>query len=898
MSEAGDPILSPTDQAPEDLFQRNISLMLKRDPELAALMTSDIDCSHIEVIPSHQPGVPTARVTLPSGETVLLHNMEDPIGSARRSAEKQEMKAENASILLGLGMGYLAIELAKKLEKKHPLIVCEADPAVLKTALRHVDLTEVLSSDYIRILVGKEIPLQDWIHRLSVKFMTAKADVISYEPSICLHPKAYERLKEVAQKESRAIILNRNTILKAGLRMTENILKNFPEVIQSAGVKHLENLFQGRPAILVAAGPSLEKNVHLLREVEGRAVIISVDTALRLLLPLGIRPDIVTTIDFNQKNFEKFANVPINPDISLVYHPGGYYESIQAFQGPKFTQSHVPNRIPAWLMQYVDDKGTLPAGTTVAHLSFHLARHLGCDPIVFIGQDLAFPHKRIHAADLSLWDITTDDMDTIEDIFGEPVGTMTSFKHAIYHFEKAFAETKATVIDATEAGAKKQGTRPMRLKDVIAEYCAVPPIDIKGALRSASRHVEAVRWEEMLRDLDCVSGELGLIKKDCREILSVARKLEKWIGRGKMDDDAFIRLTCVAEKLTQEMDSHGRVLHLLGEQNYALELYMMRYAVATIDEIENIDEKIKQQVERAKVFYPSVASAVEFFKPRLDHLIHRLKQGRELEDVKPDADASAEDWYRRALAYHKIEYRREALESLQQALARDPDHGPSLKLLGRLCLDSNRVEEALQAVQRLRRLKKSDRTLEALAQEAQAKREAWSDRCDRLKAEFDGKIREDSLDEAGWFYYRVKDFPRAVAKLEAAVSDKPSPEAFARLGHARRKAGDVEGAVQAWEQGIALDPTRADLYKELGGLALEQGLTEQAEEFFQEAVRHEPDDAESCECLARLYSARGAYMEAGLCYENLLRLMPGRQELIPQIVALYQRQITASASTQ
>jgi cytochrome c-type biogenesis protein CcmH/NrfG len=83
----------------------------------------------------------------------------------------------------------------------------------------------------------------------------------------------------------------------------------------------------------------------------------------------------------------------------------------------------------------------------------------------------------------------------------------------------------------------------------------------------------------------------------------------------------------------------------------------------------------------------------------------------------------------------------------------------------------------------------------------------------------------------------------------------------------------------------------------LGGLALEQGLTEQAEGFFQEAVRHEPDDAESCECLARLFSARGAYMEAGLCYENLLRLMPGRQELVPQIVALYQRQITTAAST-
>jgi len=879
-------------------FDQNLSIMLKRDPELAALMTSDIDCSHIEVVPSDQPGVPTARVTLPSGKKVLLHNMEDPIGSARRSAEKQEMKAENGSILLGLGMGYLAVELAKKLEQKHPLIVCEADPAVLKTALRHVDLTEVLNSDYIRILVGSEIPLQDWIHKLSAKFMTAKVDVISYEPSVRMHPETYQRLREIAQKESRAIILNRNTILKAGRRMAENFLANFPEVIHSSGVNRLENLFQGRPAVLVSAGPSLEKNVHMLRDLEGRAVIIAVDTALRLLLPLGIKPDIVTTIDFNQKNFEKFQNVPIPPEISLVYHPGGYYESIQAFHGPRFTHSHAPNRVSGWLMQYVEDKGSLVSGTTVAHMSFHLARLLGCDPIVFIGQDLAFPKNQLHAADLSLWGIHAEDCDTVEDIFGEPVGTMGSFKHAIYYFEKYFKDTKATVIDATEGGARKEGARVMRLKEVIDEYGRVPPLDIKGALRRQSEAVEPVRVDDLLRDLDFISAELGQIQKECKEILKVTRKLSNKIGKGEIDDEEFGRLSLIAERLTQDMDNHGRVLHLMGEENYGLELYMMQHAVATIDEIENIDEKIKQQVERAMVFYPSVARAAEFFKKPLDRLIHRLKQAREIEAERLKPDASAEDWYGRALAFSKIEYRREALQAVQAALDLDSEHVPALKLLGRLCLDSNRLEEALQAVQRLRRLKKSDRKLDTLAREAQAKHQAWSDRCVRLKAEFDGKIREESLEEAGWFYYRVKDFTRAVTKLEAAVSHNPSPEAYARLGHARLKAGDVEGAVQAWEQGVALDPTRADLYKELGGLSLEQGLTAQAEEFFQEAVRHEPDDAESCECLARLYSARGAYMEAGLCYENLLRLMPGRQELIPRIVALYQRQITASASTQ
>jgi len=878
-------------------FEQNLAILLMRNPEVAALMTDQLDCSHIEVVPSQQPGVLTAWVTAPSGERVLLHNLEDPISSARRSAEKQELKGENASLMLGLGLGYLAIELTKKLEKKHPLIICEADPAILKTALTHVDLTEVLSSDYVRILSGQEIDLERWIHLLAVKFMTAKVDIICYGPSMRLYPEAYERLKDIAQKESRAIILNRNTTLKAGQRLMENFLMNFPEVIRSAGVKRLENLFQGRPAILVAAGPSLEKNIHLLRELDGRAVIIAVDTALRLLLPLGIKPDIVTTIDFNQVNFEKFKDVPIDPEISLVYHCGGYYESIRAFHGPRFTQSHIPNRIPDWLLQYIEDKGDLPPGTTVAHLSFHLARHMGCDPIAFIGQDLAFTENQVHAADLSLWKVRSEDWDTIEDIFGEPVGTMGSFKHAIHHFEKAFKETKAMVIDATEAGAKKAGARVMRLRDVIDEYCAVPRIDIKGLLRHQSQQEDSVRMDELLREMDYVSGELGLMQKECKEIQGVVRKIRKRIDRGQMDDEEFGNLSMIAEHLTQEMDRHGRVLYLLGEQNYALELYMVQHSIAEIDELEDVDKKITQQITRAEVYYPSVARAAGILKTPLDRLIHRLKRARELDRQPLGVEATAEDWYQRGVAYGKIEYGREALQSVQEALARKPDHVPALKLAARLFLAGNRTGEALDTLERLRSLTRSDRKLEELAQEAQAKHLAWETRTTRLKKEFEGKGRTASLEEAGWFYYRTKDYQRAVSILAQAVLQHPTAETYAKLGHARLKLEQRDSAVEAWEQALALDPTRADLYKAMGDLALAQGSDDHAEAFLQEACRLEEDDLDAFEKLARLYLKRGAYMDAGLCYENMLRLVPNRTDLMLQIAVLYQRQV-AMATTQ
>jgi cytochrome c-type biogenesis protein CcmH/NrfG len=83
----------------------------------------------------------------------------------------------------------------------------------------------------------------------------------------------------------------------------------------------------------------------------------------------------------------------------------------------------------------------------------------------------------------------------------------------------------------------------------------------------------------------------------------------------------------------------------------------------------------------------------------------------------------------------------------------------------------------------------------------------------------------------------------------------------------------------------------------MGTLALTQSMNEQAEQFLREAFGLEPDDAETCERLARLYLERSAYVEAAQCYESLLRLSPGRSDLISQIAALYQRQIAAATNT-
>jgi tetratricopeptide (TPR) repeat protein len=410
--------------------------------------------------------------------------------------------------------------------------------------------------------------------------------------------------------------------------------------------------------------------------------------------------------------------------------------------------------------------------------------------------------------------------------------------------------------------------------------------------------VESVRTEELLHDMEHVSAELGSIQKLCADIMRVTRKLKKKIDKGELHDEEFAKLTVVAEKQTEMMDRHGRVLHLIGEHNFALELYMVQHAIATIDDIDEVDEKVTRQVDRAMVFYPSVSKAARLLKLPLDRLLHKLHRTSELEADQPDDHAPAEDWYQRALAFHKIESGRPAMKAVQHALRRDPDHVPALKLLASLYLQSNRLDAAIATVDRLRNLTRSARKLDDLAQEAQIKHRAWTERCARLNIDFSNKGREETELDAGWFYYRTKDYAKAIAKLERAMSENPTAEGYARLGQARLKHGDGDGAVMAWETGMKVDPDRPDFYKNLGLLALEHGMSQQAEEFLSAAFRLEIDDADVCERLARLCMARGAYAKAGLYYENLLRIAPNRTDLIPQIAALYHRQIATATQTQ
>src|SRR3712207_4962474 len=138
------------------------------------------------------------------------------------------------------------------------------------------------------------------------------------------------------------------------------------------------------------------------------------------------------------------------------------------------------------------NKAKLPAGATVAHLAFYLAEHLGCDPVIFVGQDLGFGDGLCYApgtsyedvwrpetgrfcsVEMKQWDQIVRErfiLRRIPDHAGRPMYTEERLFTYLQQFERDFLRSKRTIIDATEGGAAKRGTTAMPLQQAIERYC-------------------------------------------------------------------------------------------------------------------------------------------------------------------------------------------------------------------------------------------------------------------------------------------------------------------------------------------------------------------------------------------------------------------------------------------
>ncbi|MFN4244256.1 MAG: motility associated factor glycosyltransferase family protein [Tepidisphaerales bacterium] len=633
---------------------------------LGALFAADLTLARaIDALPEEllPPLLPTRSghwtTTLPDadGRPVYLHSRHDPVDEAKRLLAGQAPGGLSETALVvfhGAGLGYAVAEAMRQLPRESLVLLFEPNLAVLRRMLEVVPLARAIRSRRLTIVASAEkAELFKAVGPRGV-MLTLPSLRLEHAPSMRLpgaatfHAQCRAHLEDLTAYARTSV----NTIVINSRRTAENIIGNLDHYARSmtaerqGGLTGLQGRCTGRPGIVVAAGPSLRKNKHLLVELQRHAVIIAVQTTLKPLLELGVMPDFVTSLDYHDISARFFENLPKSLETHLVAEPKATRRVLELHPGPV---SLVGNDYADSMLRELNPSvPRLPAGATVAHLAFYLAQHLGCDPILFVGQDLGFTDglcytpgtaydavwapelSRFCTVEMKQWEQIVRErpiLRRVPDVHGRPMYTEERLFTYLQQFERDFASAPQRVFDCTEGGVLKRGAPPMPLAEAAGRFCR-QPVD-KAPLRALGRQARELTGAG--------GGGVPPILPSLRERVSEAEKIRD-IARqtqplleeiaAHLDDQPRVnRAIARIDVLRAEMNRYGPTYDLVTQFTQQSEIQRFKADLAL--SVEGIDphEKQRRQVHRdidncraieaaARAFIDAVRRAAEGFAAR------------------------------------------------------------------------------------------------------------------------------------------------------------------------------------------------------------------------------------------------------------------------------------------
>jgi hypothetical protein len=124
-----------------------------------------------------------------------------------------------------------------------------------------------------------------------------------------------------------------------------------------------------------------------------------------------------------------------------------------------------------------------------------------------------------------------------------------------------------------------------------------------------------------------------------------------------------------------------------------------------------------------------------------------------------------------------------------------------------------------------------------------------------------GRPHEFSRIRIGRILLESGEYEKARVHFERSAKDRPSLAALGGLGRALERGGDLNAAVEAYEAGLVLDPSNAELLRSAGFARLRIGQPNRAVEFFQRSLRREPGNERALKGLERAQRGRNRASE-------------------------------------
>jgi hypothetical protein len=561
-----------------------------------------------------------------NNKSKLVNSVYSPTRTAKQKIDGLDLEYYNLIGVSGFGCGYYIEELINQFNKDSRVVILENRLDILKEVMKYRDLTNIFGSENIVIFDGTN---SDYFINMkqqlkAINYMALLAGNIDFFEMPVLQEKYENAYKEF---QTKFISLMRYLAKVMGnapgdsLIGIENIFKNIEILLRSQNLETITE-YQNKPAVCVAAGPSLDKNIDVLKEYQNEVLIIAADTILERLIDEDIIPDIVGVLERGEKPYkyffeELFNNNKLPPEVTLVGEGVMHKETCNRLQGKKVITLRDTVYSESWFVRNISGVTGYDAGNSVATLNFSTALSLGCDPIILVGQDLAFGQNGERHTGGTGYDsnierkISEQEIVEVEGYYGGKVKARKVWWQFKQWFEYKIEETGVKCIDATEGGAYIEGSHRMDLSEVAEKYfnseellfCnAIDDIAQEKYLKRAIKLKEAV--EKKLDIFQELKEQASSIKEWIEEILDILedkKEKENFVLRVFPDinselviltrtDDVFY---FVAQPVTIEME---RNKVRIGDLKEDTESKFMAWCAKNLDVLEDIEEIIEELI--------------------------------------------------------------------------------------------------------------------------------------------------------------------------------------------------------------------------------------------------------------------------------------------------------------
>ncbi|MBP3702690.1 MAG: motility associated factor glycosyltransferase family protein [Lachnospiraceae bacterium] len=402
-----------------------------------------------------------------SGQWKYLHANTSPTEEAELFARSQKADGTEKYIVVGLGLGYHIAALYRHTLSE--IEVYEEDEELIRLAKEISDCQSIFHNPGIKIIYDKNYE----------KFVEAAAyageqktnpvtGVISEK--ICLY---YPSVNTIGEEKLRGKMLRIFTSLDNIKRWQNSLLKNFTYNRNSVCRygDELKPAWQGKRIFLIAGGPSLDKNIHLLKERRKDDIVLTVGTSLKKCVKDEIKPDYVFTTDPKPECHYQFQGME-TCKVPMILLSTAYKDIVASYEGEQyiiFQKDFAPAE------QTAKEKGLMlyETGNSVTTTALDFCIRMNVSEVIFLGLDLANTGgKSHHSGTAERRDTSKEASMIIPDIYGNPVSTTKSFNEYRFWIEGRISQAKkegsrTLFIDATEGGARVDGTEIKKLSEII-----------------------------------------------------------------------------------------------------------------------------------------------------------------------------------------------------------------------------------------------------------------------------------------------------------------------------------------------------------------------------------------------------------------------------------------------